>query len=190
VLTPIASASVDKYEGTDVGFRVFGGIRIGRFFGIEAGYVDLGEPEDQIELNIPQSPPPPAAFQRPETDVELVLTDEIDGWEIFALGALPLSERWEAFAKLGVIAWDNDFKTQNAFADQFPPSPPNAPFPAVPTLTPPSSTVSDDGTDLAGGVGFNYQATEHMVLRGEGTWYDIDDTEQVWLLGFNVIISY
>jgi OOP family OmpA-OmpF porin len=183
VLTPIASETMDKFNGTDVGFRVFGGIRFGRFFGIEAGYVDLGEPDDDIPLNIPGN------TNRPTTDVELKLTDEIDGWEIFALGAFPFADRWEAFAKLGVLNWDSDFKAKNAFADTFPASPPNTPQ-FIPTVTPESFSESDDGTDLAGGLGFNYQATEHMVLRGEGTWYDIDDTEKVWLLGFSVIINY
>ncbi len=177
--TLLASKRLDKFEGTDLGFRVFGGLRFGRFFGIEVGYVDLGEPEDEVSLEVP-----PGGVA-PETDIQLVLTDDIDGFEAFGLAAFPLSDKWEVFGKLGVIAWDSDFTFKNAFSEVFPPTPG-----VIPTVEPQSSTVSDDGTDLAGGLGFNYQATEHMVLRGEGTWYDIENVEQLWMLGFSVIISY
>lgn len=183
VLTPIASAEVDKFNGTDMGFRVFGGLRFGRFFGIEGGYVDLGEPDDETNLSIPGD------ASRPTTDVSLVITDETDGWELYAVGFLPINDRWEAFAKLGILNWDSDFKVVNSFADTFPPSPPNS-TPFIPTVTPESFTASDDGTDLAGGFGVNYKASEHMTLRGEATWYDIDNTEQVWMIGFNVILNY
>ncbi|GMW05738.1 MAG: outer membrane beta-barrel protein [Gammaproteobacteria bacterium] len=177
--TTLASQRLDKFEGTDLGFRVFGGLRVGRFFGIEAGYVDLGEPEDEVSLNVP------AYGVAPETDIQLVMTDEIDGWEVYGLAGFPLTDTWEVFGKLGVISWDSDFRFKNSFSENFPPTPG-----VIPTVEPQTSAVSDDGTDLAGGIGFNYQATEHMILRGEGTWYDIENVEQAWLLGFSVILSY
>jgi OOP family OmpA-OmpF porin len=175
----LASKKIDKFKGTDMGFRVFGGLRFGRYFGIEAGYVDLGEPEDEISLNIP-----PYGVA-PELDTQLVLTDEIDGWEVYGLAAYPLNDNWEVFGKLGMIAWDSDFKIKNSFSEIFPPFPDT-----TPTLTPTTTSISDDGEDLAGGFGFNYQATEHMIIRAEGTWYDIKNVEQAWLLGFSVIVAY
>jgi opacity protein-like surface antigen len=190
--------TLDKFEGTDVGFRVFGGVRIGQYFGIEVGYVDLGEPEDQLSIIVPRNSPFCQGTStnpcRPETDAEIVFTDEIDGFEAFLLGAFPFAERWEAFAKIGVIMWDSDLRVRNNFNDTFPPTtyPPEAPIDArIPLIQgPPFSTASDDGTDLAGGFGVNYKVTERMSLRGEGTWYDIDNIEQAWMLGFNVIVTY
>lgn len=185
--------ALDKFKGTDLGFRTFAGLRFGRFFGLEAGYVDLGEPDDEIELNIPgKSGPNPSPLLcddcRPETDVAVVLTDDIDGWDLYALGAFPLNDNWEVFAKLGVLFWDSNFTIKNATADTLPPT--ESLPPRIPRIDPQSSSLSDDGNDLAGGFGFNYRATEHMTLRGEGTWYDIKNTEQAWLLGFSVILTY
>ena len=187
VLTPIASSSLDKFKGTDVGYRVFAGVKFWRFLGIEAGYVSLGEPDESLGVIIP-----PDAPLRPEIAAALKLTDEIDGIEAYAVGYLPFSDKWEAFAKLGVIDWDSTFKTRNAFSDVYPPSPPPSQGGQnqIPTVTPPSSTVDTDGTDLAGGIGLNYKAAEHMTIRGEGTWYDIENTELAWLLNFSLIYDF
>jgi opacity protein-like surface antigen len=197
---PVAS-SLDKFNGTDVGYRVFAGAMVGRFVGLEVGYVNLGEVEDQVELNIPPvSGPTPdnilCSNCRPETDVFLGLTDEIDGWDAFVIGALPLGESFDVFAKLGVIGWESNFQAKNSFREQYPPSPPIGPggvpdgVPYVPTTEPATFREKTDGTDIAGGLGVNYKATENMVIRAEGTWYDVDDVEQAWLLGLNLIITY
>jgi opacity protein-like surface antigen len=185
----ISSATKDKFEGNDVAYRFFGGVRLGPYLAVEAGYVNLGEPDDGLNLNIPPEPLPPAAPQRPETDVTIRLFSEIDGLDVHALGMLPLNDRWEAFAKLGLIKWDATVKIRNSSSDLIPGGPP-VNFPAFPTVTPASSSTDEDGVDLAGGLGLTYKATERMSLRGEGTWYDIDDTDQLWMLGVNVIVSF
>lgn len=176
--SPVA---VDKFEGTDLGYRVFGGVRFWRFLGIEAGYVNLGEPDSEVTLSIPVEP----GVTPVQTDVALKLTDEIDGMEIYLVGFLPFSDKWEAFAKVGMIDWDSEFTVRNAFADTYPVVPGQ-----IPEVLPPSSVEDTDGTDLAGGIGVNYRAGEHFTLRGEGTWYDIDDTEKAWLLGFSLIYDF
>ncbi len=174
-------ATLNKFEGTDVGFRLFGGVRFWRFLGVEIGYVDLGKPDSSLELQIPVEDGVTAV----ETDVALRLTDEIDGLEAYAVAAFPFTEKWEAFAKIGVIDWDSTITIRNAFADVYTPVPGQ-----IPVVNPPSSVTDTDGTDLAGGLGVNYKASEHLTLRGEGTWYDIDDTEKVWLLGFNLVYNF
>jgi opacity protein-like surface antigen len=186
------SSRLDKFNGTDLGYRVFAGVRFGRYIGIEAGYVNLAKPEDEIELNIPNKSGPSDDVIlcdecRPETDLLLTLEDNFYGWDLYVLGALPITDRWEAFAKIGAISWESKFTAKNGFADTFPPSPPGSWF--IPTTTPESFQVKTDGTDLAGGLGFDYKVTDRLTLRGEGTWYDIEDTEQVWLLGLNIIIA-
>ncbi len=194
------SESMDKFKGTDLGYRVFGGVRFWRFFGIEAGYVNLGQPRDQIELNVPNfsGPDDPneelgyrlrCANCRPVTDLALEVEDEIDGWELYALGALPISERWEAFAKIGVVAWDSTISVKNPYDETFDPSPPDS-EPFKPTTTPSSFESDTDGTDLAGGLGFNYRISDRITLRGEGTWYAIEDIDLSWLLAANLIITY
>lgn len=171
---------LDKFSGSDLGYRLFGGLRFGRFFGLEIGYVDLGEPEDSLDLAIPPT------SGSPETDVALKLSDEIHGIDAYLVGSLPISERWEAIAKLGMISWDSTFKFRNAYGETFP----NTGTAVLPTVLPSSFSVGTDGTDLAGAIGFNYRASDHLTLRAEGTWYDIEDTEQAWLLGGFVIYTF
>jgi opacity protein-like surface antigen len=183
----ISSATLDTFEGNDVAYRFFGGIRLGPYLAVEAGYVNLGEPDDGLNLNIPPDPPPPAPIERPETDVTIRLYNELDGFDVHALGMLPLNDRWEAFAKIGLIKWYSTVRIRNAYSDTIIEDPDSNLFP---TVTPPSSKASDDGVDLAGGLGLTYKATERMSLRGEGTWYDFEDTDQVWMLGINVIVSF
>jgi opacity protein-like surface antigen len=196
VLVPIASNSLDKFNGTDLGYRIFAGMRFGKYFGIEGGYVDLADPHDEIPLNIPNSGPSCAPGCRPVVDILLQLEDNIDGWDAYVLGALPITEKLEVFGKLGVIFWESEFKVKNDFADTFPASPPAGPggvpdgVAYIPTTLPTSFDEKTDGTDLAGAIGVNYKVTDRVTLRGEGTWYDIEDTEQVWLLGINLLITY
>jgi hypothetical protein len=192
---PVAE-SIDKFNGSDLGYRVFGGVMFGRFVGLEIGYVNLGEIEDQIELNIPPNSENCTGC-RPETDVFLSLFDEIDGIDAFVIGALPIGERFDVFAKLGVIDWESNFKAKNTFREQYPPSPPRDPIdndpdgvPYVPTTEPSSYTTKTDGTDIAGGIGANYRVTDRMTIRAEGTCYDIENTEQAGHLGLNLILTY
>lgn len=195
------SSSLDKFNGTDLGYRVFAGAMFGRFIGLEVGYVNLGEVEDQVELNIPAvSGPAPDNILcnncRPETDVFLGLTDEIDGIDVFVIGALPMGESWDIFAKLGLIDWESNFQAKNTFRETYQPSPPIGPggvpdgVPYIPTTEPASFSEKTDGTDIAGGIGVNYKAAENMVIRAEGTWYDVENVEQAWLLGLNLIITF
>lgn len=194
------SKKLDKFNGTDLGYRVFAGVRFGQYIGIEGGYVNLGKPEDDVQITIPSRSGPSddrilCDACRPTTDILLGLEDNFYGWDLFVVGTLPITDRWEAFAKIGGFAWDSEFTAKNGFADQFPPSPPAGPggvpdgVPYIPTTTPTSFTEKTDGTDLAGGIGVNYLVSDRLTLRGEGTWYDIEGTEQVWLLGFNIIIT-
>jgi len=186
----VASETLDKFNGTDLGYRVFAGATFNRFIGLEVGWVDLGEAQDAIELQIPQQSISCLEACRPVTDTALQLSDSFDGWDAFVVGTLPLNDQFDVFAKVGVIGWESTFKIKNAYAETFTESGPDDSQAFVPTLTPTSSTTTDDGTDLAGGIGVNYKATERITIRAEGLWYDIENVEQSWLLGLNLVLTY
>jgi OOP family OmpA-OmpF porin len=79
----------EDFEGTDVGWKIFGGYRFSRYLGVDLGYYDLGTPEDTVG----------------GIDAEIELT----GWNLSAVGVLPLG-RFELFGRLGLFAWDGEAK--------------------------------------------------------------------------------
>jgi OOP family OmpA-OmpF porin len=74
-----------SFKGDDTGWKVFGGYRFIKWFGIEGGYVDLGSAAD--------------SFGRFEVEVDP------DGFDAFAMGVYPIGPV-ELFAKAGLILWD------------------------------------------------------------------------------------
>ncbi len=179
-LTPIIERHLDGFTGSDLGYRVFAGMRFGPYLGLEIGYTDLGSPEDSLDMAIP------ATASSPETDVSLKLADDIHGIDAYLVGTWPINARWEAVAKVGMISWDSTFKLRNAYGEVFP----NTGSTVLPTVLPASFSVDTDGTDFAGALGLNYKASDHLTLRAEGTWYDIEGTQRSWLLGGFLIYNF
>jgi hypothetical protein len=87
----------DSFDGfgidTDANaYRFFGGIQFSNTLGIEAGYLNLGEFSETVDLG--------GLLSR--TDVAG------DGWTLGATLALPLSGNLSLFGKGGVFFWDTD----------------------------------------------------------------------------------
>jgi len=78
------------FSGGDFAYKLFAGYRLMSFFGVEAGYVDLGSPSDAVGDDI---------------NVKI----GVDGWDAFAVGFLPIGPV-DVFAKLGLISWDADIR--------------------------------------------------------------------------------
>lgn len=79
--------SVDEFDEDDSGFKIWGGYHFSKFFGIEGGYYDLGEPGDELPIL---------------GDLDL----EVTSWNVAAKGRLPIGKRIELFAKAGAFLWD------------------------------------------------------------------------------------
>lgn len=91
----VGQSDVDEFgiDDEDTGFKVFGGYKFNEYFGLELGFVDLGELESGTN----------------ELDV--------DGVSFGAVGTLPLSEKFSVHGKAGVFAWDAD--TRGAIGTRF-----------------------------------------------------------------------
>jgi len=76
------------FEANDTGYKLFANYEFSNHLGIEAGYIDFGEPDD--------------SFQG--------LSGEIDasGWNVYGVGNLPLSDGVDLFAKAGIVSWNAD----------------------------------------------------------------------------------
>ena len=80
------SLANDDFDSDDTAFKLIAGIRPLDWLGVEAAYVNFGEPEDTV-----------GGFN---------LTAEGDGISAFAVGFLPTGPV-DLFAKAGLIAWDS-----------------------------------------------------------------------------------
>jgi len=88
----IGEFSVDAggFDGSDTGFKVFGGYRFIPYLAVEVEYLDGGTVEDGgLEL-------------------------DLSGFNLSGVGILPVGEKFSLFAKLGMIFWDAD---TNGFGD-------------------------------------------------------------------------
>ena len=137
------------FDQDDFGWKAFAGYRFGSYFGVEGGYVNLGEPDDTV-LGV---------------DIEV----DADGWDLFAVGFWPIGTRWDLFGKVGFIAWSADDKGS---------------FEGI--------SVSDDqdGEDLAFGLGVGWNMDDHFSFRGEWEYFDIDDTDEVYMLSVGAVYRF
>jgi opacity protein-like surface antigen len=124
-----------KFDGSDTGYKVYGGFTLFKFFGLEASYLDFGAPEDEVG----------------GTDISIDTT----GWDVYAVGILPLGKHIELFGKAGIIVWDAETSVTG------------------------SSDESDDGNDPAYGAGIAFKFGEHIALRLEYQVFDISDVDDV-----------
>jgi opacity protein-like surface antigen len=135
------------------------------------------------------------------------------GFELSALGIWPVSENWELFGKAGVFIYDMDVTGRDQIGEMVPgqilvippgfvviPDGSNAcngdPQNPDPSLGPVgtgfgcAASKSHDGTDLTLGVGANVQVTDYISVRSELQWFDIDNTDDVWMASLSAIYSF
>ena len=137
--TAVSIADDDR----DTGFKVFGGYQFNRNFAIEGGYFNLGE------------------FGYTATTVPAgTLTGNIklQGVNLDALGILPFTEKFSAFARLGV----NYAEAKDTFTST-----------GLVIVTNPNPSKRD--TNYKFGVGLQYDFTEKVGMRAEVERYRIDD---------------
>ena len=135
-----------SFDGSDIGWKVFGKYMFNDNWGIEVGYVDLGNPDDTI------------------LDVDIGV--EADGFDAFLIGSIPASESFDLFGKVGYIAWDAEISSPG--------------FPSE----------SDDGSDLAAGIGGAFHTSDKFSILGGWGWFDIEDSDSVWMLSIGVQVGF
>lgn len=138
----LATSSIADTD-RDRGFKLFGGYQVNKNFAVEAGYFDLGQfgfvantaPTGTLSGNI-----------------------KLRGFNMDAVGILPITEKFSAFGRLGVTYAHTD----GAFAGTG----------AVNVLDP-SPSARD--TNLKVGLGVQYAMTDALSLRAEIERYRIND---------------
>lgn len=134
----IDSGSVD---GKDTAFKIFGGYQLTPNFAIEGAYADLGEATYSGTFG-----------GAPVTGGKV----EVSGFNVSAVGILPLAHRFSLFGKLGLFVWDAEASDVTG----------GVPF-----------SAKADGTDLSFGLGGAYQLTQNLSLRAEWERFKLDNVD-------------
>jgi opacity protein-like surface antigen len=176
VNTPVP-AELDFAEN-DVMFKIFGGYRFFDFLGFEAGWTYLGKPDGDQKM--PDQPLPYVADPNTRLSTEL----EVKGYTLNVVGYLPIGEQWELFGKVGAFIWDADDIQVRSRVDTA-----GSPSSNSPVFR---NAIEDDtsGEDLMAGFGVDFLPTDDITLRAEFEYYDVDDTDKVYSLGFSAIYRF
>ena len=137
-----ASSIVD--DNRDTGYKLFGGYKFNKNFALEGGYFDLGK------------------FGFTATTVPAgTLTGSIrlKGINLDAVGTLPITEKFSAFARVGL----NYAEAKDNFTSTG----------AAPVQTNPNPSKRD--TNYKVGLGLQYALTESLGMRVEAERYRIND---------------
>jgi OOP family OmpA-OmpF porin len=121
--------------GTDTAFKIFGGYQFGNNLGVELGYIDMGE--------ISTIAPGPDTY-----------TVALSGFDVFAVGILPIGNKFSLFGKLGFISWSSDATVTLAGVG--------------------TGKASESDIDLAYGLGAKYNFTRNFGVQAEYEGFDID----------------
>jgi OOP family OmpA-OmpF porin len=149
------------FDGSDIGFKVFGGYQFMKWLAVEAEYIDGGEPDD--------------VFRSPSfPDDRLKASVGVSGFTGSAVGILPIGESFNVFGKLGFIYWDTDGSAK--IRDQ------------GGTIV--KTSVSDDGTDFAWGVGGTWNFAENFGARIEYQGFEISNTNSVDFASASIVWSF
>lgn len=140
------------FEGDDVGYKLLAGFRVVDWFGVEASWNDFGTPDDAAEVgNVPI-----------ETEFET------DGFDLTAVGLLPIGESFDLFAKAGYFIWDLEGTANNGGVVE---------------------SVENDGEDFTYGVGGQWNPG-NFGLRAEYQVYDIEGLDDVWFLSLGALFRF
>jgi len=87
-------------------------------------------------------------------------------YTLFAMGSWPLNPDLLVFGKLGFAGWDADFKDDDG-----------------------GFSESQDGTDLAWGLGFDFRGTERWRVRMEAEFFEFDFAKRYWAISASLMYA-
>jgi len=157
----IDSPTVDE-SGT--AWKVYGGFMFNDWFGLEAGYADLGEVRTRFGATIAP------------TEIDALLSDTLSvhpyqgsGWIAAALFRWPFAEdRFALVARAGLFAWESETDVR--------------------VVTGGSGSVAgdDSGTDAMYGVGIEWQVNDRWYLSASWERFELNESLDVPMVGVGV----
>ena len=161
-----------RIDDSDTGWKVFGGVKLSRFLAMEVFYVHLGKYSQSVAT--------PALADLGWNGIEFDVLDgtftvhsgfEANAYGAEVIGKVPVNERIELFAKLGLASWDVEADISGSLSGTTIDGSPGA-LPAR------SVSVDDDGTDIVWGFGGALKFSDHWNARLEWERFEINAFNQ------------
>ena len=181
------------FDSTTITSKFFAGYRILDYLAIEGGFVEFHEPDEShcfIDIDdttreslgcSEERPGFPSIISSGAWTVEL----PTEGFTVYVVGIYPFNDSFEVFGKVGAFFWEIEAEAKEQIIGGF--IPPDPPF--IPPTNEPVETDLD-GEDLALGAGANFNTEVGVTIRGEFEWFDIEDTDGVWLFSVSAIYNF
>jgi OmpA-OmpF porin, OOP family len=138
------------WDGSDFGWKIFGGYQFMKWLAAEVEYIDGGEPTDNFR-------------NEDFPDERLRVGLGVTGFVGSAVGIWPINESFNLFGKLGFIYWDADASGKIRDDEG--------------TIV--KASYSDDGTDFAWGVGGTWNFSEAFGVRAEYQGFELSNFDSV-----------
>jgi OOP family OmpA-OmpF porin len=149
------------WDGSDFGWKIFGGYQFMKWLAAEVEYFDGGEPTDNFRND---------DFPDERLKVGLGVT----GFVGSAVGIWPINESFNVFGKLGFVYWDADASGKVRDDEG--------------TLV--KASYSDDGTDFAWGVGGTWIISDAWSVRAEYQGFELSNFDSVDLASASIVWSF
>jgi OOP family OmpA-OmpF porin len=140
------------FKGDDTAFKLFGGWKFNKYIGGELEYIDGGTVEEKYSDGVDT----------------LKVGIDVSGFNVSLLGAFPIGDQFDVFAKLGMFMWDGDFqaKISGPLCDELQEFGESC-----------TERATDDGSDFSWGVGANWYFMENFGARLEYQIFEIEDAD-------------
>ena len=148
----VTATSVDD---SDTAWKIFGGKKVMKNFGVEVAYMDYGRLTADSGFN----PVPPQLTATIYTHLDTT------AWMIDAVGTL-LHEKLELFGKIGLARWNTDTDIS-----------------ATAGITVLVEPFDNDGNDLHFGAGVRYALSGNLGIRAEWERINADKDLDAWTVG-------
>jgi len=126
-------------DDSDTAYKLFAGYQFNPNFAVEAGYVDFGDFSASAAV--------PGYSAKAEVSA--------DGFTAALIGKLPIQNGFSVHGKLGMIAWDGNYKESDSDGWSY--------------------SESADGSDPFYGIGAEYEV-DRIMMRAEYERYDLSDS--------------
>lgn len=199
---PDESLEKTSFNETTITSKFFAGYRIMDYLAVEGGYIKFHGMDDHPCF---LSDKTGECTATPEVDVILEDSERawtvdvpLDGWTAYFVGIYPFNDTVEVFGKVGAIFWEMEPVGEERV--RIPASggsgiiPCQGPGLGSPGVVPECRNEPNrselDGTDLALGVGLNFNNASGITVRTEFEWFDIGVADRSWLLSLSAIYNF